>query len=93
MIAVIFFAMVPIAGCQITVRNMSVWIYPAVTFPSRSVEVGGGSQVVVPEYNPKGDSICVGVRLVHINAENKTQMSTSSLLKWPAIISRQMANK
>jgi len=93
MIAWFILAVIATAGCQVTVKSMSVWIYPAMTFPSRSVEVGGGDQVLVPMYDPEGDSICIGVRLVHINAENKNQMSTSSILKWPAIIKRQQTDR
>lgn len=81
------------AGCQVTVRRMSVWIYPTVAFPARSVEVGGGKQVHVPAFSPSGDAICIGARFVHINPENKGLLTTTSLLKWPAKIKEQMQRK
>lgn len=80
-------ALILCAGCQVTARRVSMWIYPAVTYPSRSVEVGDGKQIFVPEYAPRGDItkidfFCVGVRLVPIHAENKNSFSTSNPLEW-----------
>lgn len=85
------FAIMAVTGCQTTIRNMSIWTYPAVAFPARSVETGGGNQVLVPAYQPDGNSFCVGMRFVHINAESKNEFSTSNPIEWPAILENKMA--
>ncbi len=83
-------ALIATAGCQMTVRRISVWIYPTLTFPERSVEIGGGDQIRVPAFDPEGDGVCIGARFVHINAETKGQLSTSNLVEWPAKIKEQI---
>jgi hypothetical protein len=81
------------AGCQTIVRRVTIWFYPVVTFPARTVDVGGGRQVRVPEYDPEGNCFCVGARFVPINAENKNKLTTSYFVTWPEKIKRAMEDK
>ena len=79
------------SGCRTTVAGQSVWIRPALSFAPRSVEVGDGEQVVIPGYEPRGDSLFVVVRVFPEAKKNAQKLTGSNIREWPKKIKNKIS--
>jgi hypothetical protein len=80
-----------VTGCRTSFLGQNVWIRPAMSFASRSVDVGDTNQVVLPEYEPRGDSMFVVVRVYPKDKNDANKLTGANVRKWPELIRKKIS--
>ncbi len=89
-VTALLLAILLVMGCRTSLLGQSIWIRPATSFASRAVDVGDAEQVVLPEYDPPGDSMFVVIRVYPEDKKDTKKLTGANIRKWPEMIRKKI---